>query len=314
MTRRLTIIGYHNIEPTPSMPFASGAGVVGLRRQLEQLRRYANVVPLSAALRVLFDGGVLAAHAVAITFDDGYRDAFDVAVPLLRHYQVPATFFLTPGFISRECMAWWERVGWAFQQASRRTTMNRIGHVINLDDTKARIELQNTTLRDLKFLNSADRDKAIDELVEYLAPTGVPSYQDLFLDWDQCRALARNGFEIGSHSSTHAILARQDAAFQREDLACSRKVLEDQLDVPVDTLAYPNGERGDYSIETIEAARQAGYAYGVTTIHGRNSNETNPFELRRVIMQPELGVRGLFKAVAQLSTARWRHGTMDAVR
>lgn len=169
-------------------------------------------------------------------------------------------------------MAWWERVSWVFQQASRRT-MNRAGHAIDLDDVKARIELQKTTLRELKRLNRADRDAAIDELVKQLAPTGAPSYEDLFLDWDQCRALARHGFEIGSHPSSHAILAREDSAFQREDLAWSRKILEHQLDVPVDMLAYPNGERGDYSIETIEAARHAGYAYAVTTIHGRNTNE-----------------------------------------
>ena len=100
ITQRLVILGYHNIEPTPSSSFDPGAGVRGLRQQLEQLGRAANIVPLGPSLRTLFDGGRLPPRAASLTFDDGYRDALDVVAPLLEQYKLPATFFVCPGIIS----------------------------------------------------------------------------------------------------------------------------------------------------------------------------------------------------------------------
>jgi peptidoglycan/xylan/chitin deacetylase (PgdA/CDA1 family) len=309
MTPRLTVVGYHNVEPTPSSPFEHGNGATGLWRQLVVLRRVANVVPLGPSLEKLYAGGELPRRAVAITFDDGYRDALRVALPLLERLELPATFFLAPAIISRDCSAWWERLSWAFQRATSQELAWR-GQSADLRSARSRNALLNALLRDLKRLPQATRDAAIDDVTARLAPNGSPSYDDLFLDWDECRSLARRGFEVGSHSLTHTILAREDAAFQLQDLAFSKKLLEDELTTAIDLLAYPNGERADFSEETIAAAREVGYSFAVTTMHGRNTPRTNPYQVRRVIMQPELGIAGLSKAFAQLSVARWRpHGS-----
>jgi peptidoglycan/xylan/chitin deacetylase (PgdA/CDA1 family) len=306
--RRLTIVGYHNVVPTFASPYSYDAGVAGLRGQLDVLRRFANVVPLGASLDVLFSGAALPRRAVAITFDDGYRDALDVAAPLLEGRHLPATFFLTPAIVSREVDAWWERLALAFVLTGRQR-VELEGRSVGLGSRRERAVALERLLGELKTLDAAERTRAVDTIVAELSPAGMPEQPDLFLDWEGCRALARRGFEIGSHSSTHSILGREEPAVQLEDLVASRKVLEHRLDSSIRLLAYPNGGRGDYSAATIDAARSAGYDFAVTTVHGRNSPRTPRYELRRVIVSPRLGARGLLKVLAQIGLAPIRQRT-----
>jgi peptidoglycan/xylan/chitin deacetylase (PgdA/CDA1 family) len=86
----------------------------------------------------------------------------------------------------------------------------------------------------------------------------------------------------------HAILAREDERAQRADLAGSRRLLEEELQVPVDTLAYPNGQVGDYSPATISAAQDAGYTHAVTTWGQPNSAATPPYEISRMMASPDI--------------------------
>ena len=101
MTGSLLILGWHNVAPTSGFPSVRGCGESGLRQQLRLLRRGADVVDLADALRDLQRGRELPRRAVAITFDDGYRDNVTLAAPLLRDLGLPATFFLVPEFLVR---------------------------------------------------------------------------------------------------------------------------------------------------------------------------------------------------------------------
>jgi peptidoglycan/xylan/chitin deacetylase (PgdA/CDA1 family) len=302
VTRRLAILGYHNVEASPSSTFAPEEGVRGFVAQVERLRQVANVVPLSSALSSLFSGGTLPPRAVSITFDDGYRDHLDVVAPILHSVGMPATFFLVPGLVSRECVAWWEYLGWGLSHARSRSVRWH-DRTVPLVSVRAHRAFRNSVSRELRSLSRSDRDARLEELIHRLAPAGSPPSGSLFLDWDESRELVRRGFEVGSHSSAHAILSREHPADQSEDLSISKKVLEEQLEVPIDLLAYPNGAKGDYTTDTIEAARDAGYKYALTTRHGRNGATSNPFELRRVVVDPRRGAPGLLRMLAQLWAA-----------
>jgi hypothetical protein len=107
---RLIVLMWHNVEGTWCYPAAPGAGTRGLAQQLRRLKQLASVVPLEDALEALAAGRPLPSRAVAITFDDGYRDNLDLAAPLLQDLGLPATFFLVPGLLSYEVRPWWEIV------------------------------------------------------------------------------------------------------------------------------------------------------------------------------------------------------------
>jgi peptidoglycan/xylan/chitin deacetylase (PgdA/CDA1 family) len=310
-TTRLAIIGYHNVTPTATSEFPLDVGIRGFHSQLEALARHANVVPIGDALRTLEQGGRLPPRAVSITVDDGYRDALEVVAPLLGHYGLPATFFVVPGFIDRTCDAWWETLGWAVMSSTHRDVTWR-GVRYPLSRRRQRVSALASLCERFKSLDRAAREQAVEDLVGLLAPVGRTPRGELFLDWDGCRELARRGFEIGSHSATHAILAKEDPEDQVKDLRWAREIIESHLDGPVELLSYPNGRFVDYSDDTIRAAQAAGYRHAVTTEHGWNDPTTPPFELRRVVVSPLLGAAGLLKTIAQFVLAPVRtRGRVD---
>ncbi len=97
MSRRLTIIGYHNVEGTHYFDAPAGQGTRGFRQQLQLLRRTMNVVELGTAVRAWAEGSDLPMRSICITFDDGYRDSLDVAAPLLERVLVARHVLSDPG-------------------------------------------------------------------------------------------------------------------------------------------------------------------------------------------------------------------------
>jgi peptidoglycan/xylan/chitin deacetylase (PgdA/CDA1 family)/CelD/BcsL family acetyltransferase involved in cellulose biosynthesis len=285
MTDRLLIVAWHNVERTWNYPAAPGAGAAGFEHQLRRLQRLGTIVPLETSLRQLTTGQPLPPRAIALTFDDGYRDNLEVGAPVLERLGLPATFFLVPGILDGTVSPWWETVAWAVQRTAR-TSLDWEGQTLPLGGRAGRRTLELVTDR-LKEHDQVGRAAAVAELLERLEPDGEPDHRRLFLDWDGARELLRRGFEVGAHSMDHAILARESPAAQLTDLVESRRRLEAELDVAVDVLAYPNGSRADYDAATVDAARRAGYSHGLTARSGWNSRATPLFEIRRVVLEPQ---------------------------
>ncbi len=308
MSSRLLVLTWHNVHPTWCFPAAPGAGARGLARQLDLLRRVTNVLPLHRAAQHLADGRPLPPRAVSLTFDDGYRDSLDVAVPLLRKLGLPATFFLVPGLLDGTTSSWWEVEAWVFRKAAVRSVTFE-GRLLPLRTDAERVAAAREVAELLKRRDAAARDCAIDELRDRCRPDGAPPGGDMFLDWGAAGEIARSGFGIGSHSSAHHILSQELPVRQRADLAYSRGVLEATFQVPVRHLAYPNGKRADYDDTTIGAARQAGYAGAWTTHGGRNAATTPPFELRRYVVEPQRGPAAFALLASQWWEARCASST-----
>ena len=287
MTDRLLIVAWHNVERTWNYPAAPGAGAAGFEHQLRRLQRLGTIVPLAPSLRQLTTGQPLPPRAIALTFDDGYRDNLEVGAPVLERLGLPATFFLVPGILDGTVSPWWETVAWAMGNATR-TSLDWEGQALPVGGRAGGRTLELVTER-LKEHDQAARGRAVAELLERLEPAGEPGHRRLFLDWDGARELLARGFEVGAHSMDHAILARETPAAQLTDLVESRRRLEDELGAAVEVLAYPNGSRADYDAATVDAARRAGYSHGLTARSGWNSRATPLFEIRRVVLEPQRG-------------------------
>jgi len=280
----LMVLGWHNVEGTWCFPARPGAGPRGLARQLSLLRRVTTIVPLRSALHHLRAGRPLPPRALAITFDDGYRDNLTVAGPMLRQMGIPATCFLVPGILSGEVVPWWERLGWAFRcaRADRLSWEQRSWQLPGEGNRTAFKEVSAL----LKRRDRAAREASADELVGLLDPSGSYRAHEQFLDWDGARELGRF-MDLGSHTSYHCIMSQETAQAQNADLAQSRTQLRDRLAGSFDLLAYPNGTRADYDQATLDGAAAAGYEFAVTTQGGWNTAATPPFEIRRWVINPE---------------------------
>jgi peptidoglycan/xylan/chitin deacetylase (PgdA/CDA1 family) len=268
-----------------------------MERQFRWLSRAATVVPLDQALQAVAEGRPLPPRAVAITFDDGYADTLTLAVPLLQRWRLPATFFLVPGILSGAVEPWWEVTGWAFARTSRsEVTWENTQHP--LESSAQRRAAYDQVAERLKRRNTARRDQAVAELLEMLRPTGASPVRQLFHDWNGACDLVRAGFGIGSHSCHHAILSQETPQEQQRDLAESRAALEQELQVPIDVLAYPNGTELDFDATTEQAATAAGYSFAVTTLDGFNRTLSQRHQVRRSVIYPERGPIDLVASLA----------------
>ena len=307
MADRLVILAWHNVEATWWYPSRPGQGIQGLVGQLRSLKRFANVVPLEPALEALAAGRPLPPKAIALSWDDGYRDSLELVAPLLERFQLPATFFLVPGLLSGEVRAWWEVLAWAWARSHHRT-VRWDGRVLPVGGPAGRRSLR-WLGQQLQAHGRAARDQQITELLERLEPAGEPDHRRLFLDWTDARKLAGKGFTIGSHSMHHAILGHEPPDEQLRDLADSRAQLEQRLEVPVRLFAYPSGQPGDYDAETVRAVARAGYSHALTTQAGWNRPSTPVLEEHRVLIGPE---RSLPSLAARRVAARVGRRLMSA--
>jgi peptidoglycan/xylan/chitin deacetylase (PgdA/CDA1 family) len=302
---RLLVLMWHNVEGTWCYPSSPGAGTRGLAHQLRQLKRLATVVPLEDSLEALAAGQPLPPRAVALTFDDGYRDNLDVAVPLLRDLGLPATFFLVPGLVSGDVLPWWEMLARGFAQA-RAAVVKWDGRALPTRGRQGRRAVRWLAER-LKVLDLATREERVDEVLRLLQPESQWGEDRLFLDWDGAHELVRRGFSIGSHSTRHAILSREDPQEQVRDLIDSRSWLEAELGVPVPLLAYPNGKRMDYDENTIRAAAQAGHRHALGAHAGVNGPSTPPHGHPRLVVAPDRPFLDILvrRIASRLPSSRW---------
>lgn len=183
-------------------------------------RTHFRVVPLSEQVAGCSAGKDMGG-TLSITLDDGYRDNFEVAAPILRKMSLPAAFFVTTGFIGTPTIAPW------------------------------------------------DRDLA--------RPPG-------WMDWDQVRSLAAQGFEIGCHTDTHIDMGTADAETVRAELEVSGRKLQEQLGKPARLFAYPFGGPDNICGQSLELVREAGFVCCVSCLGGSNAPPASPFNLSRIGM------------------------------
>ena len=300
----LLVLLWHSIDRTWAYRCPPGRGIRGLEQQLRWLQRVATVVPLEPSLQALAAGQALPPRAVALTFDDGYRDQLELAVPLLERLGMPATFFLVPGLLSREASAWWEVLAWALA-CSRKPAVRWDGEELPTRGAQGQRSYERM-LPALRTRPRASTERVVAELVDQLEPDGAPGDQDLFLDWDGADELVRRGFTVGSHTMRHAALRYESPAEQLRDLVESRRQLQARLGVDPRLLAYPYGQAAHYSPETVASAAAAGYTNAVTVRAALARPSTPRHEIPRLALEPHRG----FGATALLRLK----GRLDRVR
>ena len=225
--------------------------------------------------------GNLPANAVAITFDDGYRDNLTHAAPILARLGLPATIFLATGFIGTTDVAWSDRLAMAFKLTTRESLLTPWRKVASLSSQAERLR---TLAETIAFLKQQPEDQlrvTVDCLLETLGVTDQNRFKDLMLNWDDVNALVGLGFSIGAHTVTHPILSRVSAQQARTEIVASRRVIELACHQTPTSFAYPNGTARDYTQTVTHLVREAGFTSAVTTRFGLNTASTSPFELRR---------------------------------
>lgn len=277
--RCLQILTYHRVNDD-AHPFFAGVPVADFEAQMRLVARYFSVLGLEDAVERM-KSRRLPARALAITFDDGYRDNYDHAFPVLLRLGLPATIFLATGAIERRESPWHDRVFEAFRSSAVRTL--RVGDeewpLCGIEDKRRGLAAFMETARSAQ---PERRSEMIDDLLVRLDVKPEASEAAAMLDWPQIREMAQAGIDFGAHTVSHTIVTKLAPPRARQEIFESKRTIEERLGRSVALFAYPNGARGDFDEATRQFVRDAGYGSAVTTVWGTNDAESDPFELRRV--------------------------------
>ncbi len=258
---RFLVLSYHRVNDD-AHPFFCGTPIRVFRQQMELLRRYFSVQPLDALV-----AGDAPPNAIAITFDDGYRDNYTNAFPILRELELPATIFLVTGAVDANQLIWHDRIFDAFH----RTT-------VPIPDKHQELA---SVLGEVRSAAPEQRTILNARLLERLGVDSSAVAWDK-LTWDEAREMTAAGIRFGAHTLDHPILSHVSAEEVRRQVKGSKERIESELDCEVRCFAYPNGRPVDFDATTKQILREEGFRSAVTTVSGSNDASSDPFELRRI--------------------------------
>lgn len=264
---RLSVLIFHRVLREPDPLFPDEVDAARFDALLGWVKSWFNVLPLDEAARRLADGS-LPARAAALSFDDGYADNHDVALPLLRKHGLPCSFFIATSFLDGGRM-WNDTLIEAVRlsplaELDLRGLSDAQGMDLGRHPLADRRALLHMLIPRVKYLEPEPRLACVQAIAERAAAT-LPD--DLMMSSAQVRALHAAGMQIGAHTVSHPILATLSRDAAADEIARSRDVLQALLGSRVGLFAYPNGKPGTDYLPDVHPAlvRELGFDAAVST-------------------------------------------------
>jgi peptidoglycan/xylan/chitin deacetylase (PgdA/CDA1 family) len=277
--RSLLILIFHRVLAVPDPMMPGEPDVVRFSSQLDLLARHFTVLPLREAVGRM-GAGTLPSRSVCITFDDGYANNCELALPLLRQRGLPATVFVASGYLNGGAM-FNDVVLESLRVAPAEIDLSEadLGRY-QLGDINSRRDIAGELILKLKYRPPQERARRASALAR---ACGLPNPPNLMMSDEQVRHLHDNGIEIGAHTVMHPMLTAVSDADVRQELAANREYLERLVGAPIRSFAYPNGAPSrDYDSRHPQLVREAGFDIALTTAWGAAQAGCDPLQLPRI--------------------------------
>lgn len=284
------ILAYHSVrdEPREDADWI-GPGITHatkiFSRHMEMVARQFHPVALSDILDFLQGNRELPPRAVAVTFDDGFADNIHAAAPVLARFGVPAAFYLAVSLIGTQEAPWYSRIRHAFMTTRCKVWQSRaLGEARDIS-SRSLLDSALLTAYDLgSSLEGKPQQEFVLTVERELQVEPAPPRNRLMLNWEEARALRRDGHIVGSHTLTHPNVAHvKERNALRVEMVESKRRMEEHLQEPVSHFSYPHPALiPQWNEATLSMTREAGYATAVTTTRGPVRKGVNPLLLPRI--------------------------------
>lgn len=296
LARRLPVLNYHSITTRsadyPFDPDVVDATPEQFDAQMAFIARHFQTVGM-AELRASRSGGSLPPNGIVITFDDGYKNNIDVAVPILKKHGLTATFFVATHFIAERRIFWWDQITYLVSRSTREQLTLSYPYELSFDLRTEKTAAIHTLFRLVKETYGMDVERLLDAVrvaadVPWDRALERKFADEMVLTWDDVRALRDAGMEVHSHTHRHRVLTTLSDAEAKRELLESRQALERELGVQVWAVSYPCGRSIESDPELCTDVREAGYELGFSTERGNNGandSKARPLHLHRVTFE-----------------------------
>lgn len=268
--------GVLDIHPSISHP------VTEFIKEIDFLKRYFYVLSLDEAADTLSKGRYFSRPAVVLTADDGYKDNYDLAFPILKENNTPFTIFLNTGVIGTDKVNWYDRLADVISGTSKKCVRSPAA------DDHAELPLRTLAfkrkaylkiVRHLKYLSRKERENYLHDIEHQLGASG---HDRMMLNWEEVNLMKKSDIVFGAHTHNHQILTTLPVEDAKNEIKTSKDIIEQQIKQPVNHFAYPNGRAEDFSQEHKEYCRFIGFKSVSSTITGSNHASDDVWCLKRV--------------------------------
>ena len=295
LRNRAVVLMYHKVMPWNEGKSAAFEGMqvdpATFERQMAYLKNHFHLLALDDLRRHIRNRIPVPPNSCLVTFDDGWKDNYLHAYPVLNRYKIPAVVFLSVGHNGTRKRFWQERtfaalIGIREAAARNRDVLDRKRHLpIGMKveelaawpESKFREEVRER-IRSLKKLPLSRIEPIVDELAEC---AGTYSYDEgeAFLSWEDVLTMSRGGIDFGSHGMCHEILTNLSLEEVREEVRTSKAIIEERIQKSVYSFSYPNG---NYDPVVRKCVEECGYEIAFGTSRGFVGPEDDPLSLKRV--------------------------------
>ncbi|MDL0429709.1 polysaccharide deacetylase family protein [Marinobacter sp. TBZ242] len=255
------LLMYHRFS---SFPVAGYVSADEFEWQVSYIAKHFTPVTVSDIALSLYEGENLPTNNIAITVDDGYEDFYSIAWPILRKYRVPATFYVTTGFVNGDLWLWPDQLRYLLERSPKVENTFDFG-LFSVETPLQGTALEDTFWRINQILLKADNEKKLQCLAAMsrawqLDLPACPPDDCRAVTWAHLKEMQAQGLEVGGHTVTHPSLARVNMAEARSEIFGCYEALENNLGQAVRSFCYPNGTPDDFVGEQVELISEAGFS------------------------------------------------------
>ncbi|WP_061298768.1 polysaccharide deacetylase family protein [Leptospira borgpetersenii] len=258
--------------------------------QMNYISKYCTVLSMDDICELYYSEKDYPSNSVAVTFDDGFRNNYTVAAPILEEFNIPATFYITSGIVNTDIMLWVD------QLEDCLNLCNKPSIKVDLDKSTTfsleGFENKEKTLIEIKkyckSVSSVRKDEIVKQVIyeTEVLPSVSHSKNYEKIDWEQLKDLSKNPlFIIGGHSMYHNILTSFDSEEKLNlDICLSIDLLRYNLGFNLTHYAYPEGQYSHYNENVVRILKEKGIICSPSAVHGTNNKDVDLFSLKRIMV------------------------------
>ncbi len=288
----LVILLYHGVTDSQSHGIenysAKHLQVDEFARQIEYVSKNCNVLSIDDIVTRTRNNEPFGEYAVAITFDDGFRNNYTTAAPVLEKFGVPAVFYISSGIVNSTIMFWVDILEDCLNLSKKdRITVqldNSVEFLLREDSEK--IQALKAIKSFCKKSNEETKNRILAQVQEQTGVTASVDHASNYekISWSELRAMNSSDlFTIGGHSMYHDILSALPPEKMASDVELSIRLLEYNLNQQITHYSYPEGQENHYNEMVIDKLKELGIVCSPSAIAGTNRPQTDLFHLKRIM-------------------------------
>lgn len=289
----LTILLYHGVTNSISKGIENHAGKhmeeKNFAKQMKYIRNKCSPISIDEYLFYCENKTDLPPNSVVVSFDDGFKNNYSVAAPILDEFQIPAVFYISSGVVNTNMMFWVD----VLEDCINLTKKPYINVYLNekveffIDTYEQKIAALNSIKAYCKTRPYFDTRRVLEDIQVATGITPQVDHAENYkkITWDELKVMNDNSlFVIGGHSLYHNILSQLDANMLDKEIRSSLDLLEINLQTSIYHYSYPEGQKNHYNSSVINVLKKYGVVCSPSAVPGLNPIDTDPFHLKRIMV------------------------------